>query len=86
MIEKKREKKEGGKHGKKGEKSPALYTTRTPGPEIKDPNWQKDSHRSLSEMKVRCCRKFRLIEIYSHCRLSLCEEHACQTSGQCMRH
>ena len=33
---------------------------------------QKDSHRSLSvKEKVRCYRKFRLVEIYSHNQLSL---------------
>ena len=39
---------------------------------FRNPKKQKDSHRSLSmKEKVRCYRKFRLVEIYSHSHLSL---------------
>ena len=41
-----------------------------PTPSMQNPKQQKHSHRSLSE-RVRCYRKFRLVEILSHSHLSL---------------
>ena len=63
MQKKKKKKKK-----KKKEKSPIPEWN--PTPSMQNPKQQKHSHRSLSE-RVRCYRKFRLVEILSHSHLSL---------------
>ena len=56
-----------------------------PTPQTRDPKEQKDSHHNLSGAeRVRCYRKFRLVEIYSHSHLSLSGGTCIRTSGQGM--
>lgn len=56
-----------------------------PTPRTRNPKEQKDSHRNLSGAeKVRCYRKFRLVEIRSHSHLSLSGGTCIRTSGQGM--
>lgn len=59
--------------------------TLNPTPQTRNPKEQKDSHHNLSGAeRVRCYRKFRLVEIYSHSHLSLSGGTCIRTSGQGM--